>query len=352
LDIQSPSVDYDASSAEEGSRITDSIPLIVNSMGWVKGLGADLTQKIEDLLLPTDVFDIQPSLAAEHYGYSGAPPTSIPNARNQYQAYHGGVIADEGDSKVHIVQGIPSSTLIPGFTAADHRAMSILSYFHAVFPKSKVPGEVNQVTVRGWDTAKPLCAIPPYEVDASVALDKVVLTGAGSEDVVPEEVGRVLNGAIVGVVKCEPGTLGDYGDASINGGDTEEKTIGIPYTRHFTPPSPSSSTCVGLVLIRAVAPHLVDCEPPFPSSSSPAKPLLHVLTPLPPALLSGARVFVKGEMELPIWGMLDFRSSNEGDVAGVERVKVPYLQWGRGGEGVAGAEKRRVRRNLMRRSQM
>jgi polynucleotide 5'-hydroxyl-kinase GRC3/NOL9 len=76
---------------------------------------------------------------------------------------------------------------------------------------------------------------------------------------------------------------------------------------------------------------------------------MHVLTPLPALLFTASNALVKGEMELPIWGMLDFR--NDGDeVAGVEKGSVPYLQWGKG-EGLGG-EKRRVRRNLMRKGQM
>jgi polynucleotide 5'-hydroxyl-kinase GRC3/NOL9 len=77
---------------------------------------------------------------------------------------------------------------------------------------------------------------------------------------------------------------------------------------------------------------------------------MHILTPVPPHLFSKCRVLVKGEMELPLWGMLDFRSDVEGVIAGVEKAKVPYLQWGKG-EGLGG-EKRRVRRNLMRKGQM
>jgi len=59
---------------------------------------------------------------------------------------------------------------------------------------------------------------------------------------------------------------------------------------------------------------------------------------------------VKGEIEIPIWGMLDFRAQNGDSVAGVEMLKVPYLRWGKT-EGLGG-RKKRVRRNLMRKSQL
>jgi polynucleotide 5'-hydroxyl-kinase GRC3/NOL9 len=57
---------------------------------------------------------------------------------------------------------------------------------------------------------------------------------------------------------------------------------------------------------------------------------------------------VKGELELPVWGMLDFKERDT--IAGIEKSKVPYLQWGKG-EGIGG-ERRRVRRNLMRKGQL
>jgi polynucleotide 5'-hydroxyl-kinase GRC3/NOL9 len=168
-----------------------------------------------------------------------------------------------------------------------------------------------------------------------------MLTGSGSEDVVENEIGRVLNGALVGFVSCEPGMV-EQGAST---------PAGIPYTRHQAPPSPTSSKCVGIALIRGVS-------PPKTNDQTQVRTFLHMLTPLPHRLLASARVLVKGEMELPVWGMLDFRNFNKGDgthsgdVAGVEWDKVPFLQWGKAPEGVMGAEKRRVRRNLMRRGQM
>ena len=76
---------------------------------------------------------------------------------------------------------------------------------------------------------------------------------------------------------------------------------------------------------------------------------MHILTPIPAAHLGSARVLVAGELALPVWGMLDARAADSSGVAGWERARVPYLRWGKG-EG-AGGERRRVRRNLMRRGQ-
>jgi polynucleotide 5'-hydroxyl-kinase GRC3/NOL9 len=79
---------------------------------------------------------------------------------------------------------------------------------------------------------------------------------------------------------------------------------------------------------------------------------MHILTPLPSPYLSQVKIVVKGEMELPVWGWLDHRLDAADGVAGVEQGKVPYLQCGKGPDGAVGGVRRRVRRNLMRRSQM
>ncbi|KAF8075728.1 hypothetical protein FPV67DRAFT_1617199 [Lyophyllum atratum] len=288
LDIQTPAVSW--SIPDDDTRISDTIPLVINTMGWNKGLGADLTLKIQDMAEPTDL------------------------------------------------QPIPPSVLSTNYSAADHRALALMSYFHAIFPAPSSPGEdeLPQLTATGWRTSLPLVAQPPYEVDASRMFDKVFLTGAGSEDIVPSEIGRVLNGAVVGLVTCQPGTLDlDLDLAHDPIPPTEQKIGAIPYTQGSPAPSPLTSTCHGLALLRSVA---------------PGSAQMHVLTPLPPRLLGVSRVLVKGELDLPVWGMLDFRSRDGEEVAGVERGRVPYLQWGKGGG--LGGERRRVRRNLMRRGQM
>ncbi|KAJ7043646.1 hypothetical protein C8F04DRAFT_943495 [Mycena alexandri] len=310
LDVQTP-VDY----CNGDSRISDTIPLIVNTMGWTKGLGADLTRQIEDIVQPSAIFEVE----APFFEYSSSfePPPSV------FDVSQG--------AKSHLLQPIVPSVLATNYSAADHRSIAILSYFHAIFPRM-APKGLQQVTAATWNTILPLCAHPPYEVDWSLAFDKITLSGAGTEDVVPSELNRVLNGALVGLVAYEPGSLEN--DIDMTGSSSATIPV-LPYTQGSPAPSPSTSTCHGIALIRAM---------------SPSSPHLHLITPLPPHLLSKCRVLVKGEMELPLWGMLDFRSELEGEVGGVEKGKVPYLQWGKG-EGLGG-EKRRVRRNLMRRGQM
>lgn len=302
------------------TRITDVTPLVVNTMGWTKGLGADLNAKIEELAENTHVFEI---IGPEEKGWPTAPPAydTLYNPSPQSKAFQ------------YTLEAISPTLTNTHFNAADQRNLNILSYFHATFPSitsASFPSPsapIRQMTATKWETSHPLCARYPYEVDWSQAYDQVILIGAGYEDVIPLEISNVLNGAIVGLVECEPGTEDPvYADPS--------GALELPYTQARHPPVPSTSTCHGIALIRAVS----------PNSSH-----MHILTPVPPAILARCRVIVKGELELPIWGMLDFTDVNEG-VAGVEKGRVPYLQWGKS-EGLGG-ERRRVRRNLMRKAQM
>jgi polynucleotide 5'-hydroxyl-kinase GRC3/NOL9 len=394
LEVAQPADEYEL--LEDEIRIADFVPLVVNTMGWTKGLGGDLNRRIEGIVEPGVLFEFN---EPHHYG--------------QGQAYRQhGVQMDEEDELLpydkHFLEPILGGTLQNRWTPADHRSLNILSYFHAIFPSPSsfsLP-TLQQVTALTWSTTLPLLARRPYEVTIREAIDQVVLVGANGDDVVSDEVGRVLVGAVVGLVECDDdgttmmgfplrlpddsvaaaaspsvsasvlaatGDLGGSGvDANRHGSDPgpepqieaqeQEEPNRIPYTQSTPPPSPQISHLHGLALIRSI---------------SPSQTHLHVLTPLHPLILSNARqergkriVMVKGEMEMPIWGLVDWRtlalgrngsgggvntSNNEGAPLGWDTTKmqmqVPYLQWGRVNEGVLGGEKRRVRRNLMRRGQ-
>ncbi|KAI8984899.1 hypothetical protein BD414DRAFT_417604 [Trametes punicea] len=317
VDVQDAPLDEGRSDEADG-RVVSHIPLVVNTMGWTKGLGADLTRKVEDIVGPTDVFTLVAGSSSDDQNngcMSAAATTQAHSAPGP---------------RVHVLD-IVSSVVAAYYTAADHRNVSIMSYFHATFPQGPPSSPYASLLPTSWNTSIPLCAQPPYEVDCQVAVDRVILTGAGMEDVVPQEVHRALNCAVVGLISCDPGT--STAETPLEG------TIApaLPYEQGALPPLPSTSRCVGLALVRAVSP--------------PPRNLLQIITPVPPSLLHSARVLVMGELQLPVWGMLDFRTLDDGaEIAGYERAKVPYLRWGKG-EGVGG-ERRRVRRNLMRKGQL
>ncbi|KAF7790792.1 hypothetical protein EIP86_001749 [Pleurotus ostreatoroseus] len=331
--MQTYNMDVQHASLEDGdisdSRIADVIPLVVNMMGWTKGLGADLSKRVEETVEPSAIFEFDAPVPDDAWPtYQMHVVGDLPSTSE--------LPMDANGTRTYRLEPISQAIISTKYTPTDQRTLSILSYFHAILPAPSLASqELRSEYASSWNTALPLCAQLPYELTAKNALDDVILIGPGSEDVVSSEIKRVLNGAIVGMVSCEPGAV----DRAVDD-DPGAATTSIPYVQGVAPPSPSVSNCHGLALIRSVSNSSTD----MPST------LLHVLTPLNPPILTEARprVFIKGEMELPVWGMLDFRS--EDSVAGIEKGKVPFLQWGKG-EGVGG-ERRRVRRNLMRKGQM
>ena len=164
-----------------------------------------------------------------------------------------------------------------------------------------------------------------------MAFDSIILSGPGGEDVVPDELDRALNVGLVGLVRMTESV------SRRDRGKTQPHSFPFPYTQGSPPPSPQISECVGIGLVRSV---------------SKASATLHLVTPIPGDVLLGCRVLVRGEMEIPIWGMLDYWGDEDAkDLCGVEWSKVPYLQWGGGGQGI-GSARRRTRKNIMRRGQM
>ena len=272
-------------------------------MGWTKGLGADLNKKIEDMVEPSDVFEFEKFDHSPSFG--SFPQTPIPERCRRHlppaQSFAG-----------------------PSHTPAELRALSLLSYFHT----ARLPVQSNHQSAPLWKTDIPLCAKVPYDVCTSVAFDKIILATPGMEDVMVSEIQNVLNGAVVALVECHDEEV----IASDHSPETNEG-LGSLYKQGALPPSPFSSNCFGLALIRSLS-----------------ATRMQIITPVPPTLLGRCRVLVKGEIEIPVWGMLDFRAKNDDNVAGVEKSKVPYLRWNKT-EGLGGGKKR-VRRNLMRKSQL
>jgi polynucleotide 5'-hydroxyl-kinase GRC3/NOL9 len=364
LDVQVPSLtstisDEDADDVEEDGRIHDFIPLVINTMGWTKGLGADLNRKIEDMAQPTDVYEIEGDNSTS--SSQMWPPAPLLNTTQNPYPYP----SLGRDATSHLLTAIPPSVLSANYTAADHRTLSILSYFYAVFPSPSHFMPQTQadmllslalsnpnLTALTWNTSLPLLTRLPYEVDSNF-FRNIILSGAGSEDVVPTEVGMVLNTALVGLVACQLDFEMDASSVSMGPAGNEKIHTRIPYTQGQAPPSPEMSNCLGIALVRSTSASLSASSSAGPSPSDPQTKLqMHILTPLPAQYLMQAKIVVKGEMELPIWGWLDHRVDVANGVAGLEQGKVPYLQLGKGPEGAVGGERRRVRRNLMRRSQM
>lgn len=290
-----------------GGKKTD-IPLIVNTQGWVKGLGEELLHSIEQLVQPSHIFTLG-TLNSEPDRDDAPGWTHSPPPRSMG--------LDHTPSATHVeLDPAPESPLQARYTPADLRTLATIAYFHARFA---VPP--NQPV--HWDFERPLLACPPWSVTLGLdePLERVYLIGEGAEGVLAADLSLALSGSIVALL--EP--LDSYSSLD----DHHEL-----YIQGRQPPPHTETNFLGLAIIRALR----------VISSEPLKMQLHLISPLPAEILQRAKIIVKnGAMELPLCGMLNWR----GDAGLADAQEMPFLDASLS-NGAVGGEKRRFRRNLMR----
>ncbi|WVQ83048.1 hypothetical protein IAT38_005186 [Cryptococcus sp. DSM 104549] len=313
-------VQYSSESAEdtESDKISGCVPLVINTQGWVKGLGEDLLRAIEMIAEPTHVYAFS-SPVDEESGYQGPGWTSSPPWRSSELPGDGGYpYAGAADpsavaTRTFTLEPAPVSPLQARYTAADFRVLSTISYFHSSRTSASSPS---------WDFSSPLQSFPPWEVEFGLgkAIERVYLLGEGSEGVLEDDLPLALNGSIVALVELL---------------ETPDEPEDELYVQARLPPSLDSTNVLGLALVRAL---------------SPGK--LQLLTPLPAEHLARCRAIVKnGAIELPTCGMLDWRRGGVGEegMMGKAWKEVPFLDVS--GVNVVGGERRKFRKNIMRKGQ-
>ncbi|KAN0063956.1 Polynucleotide 5'-hydroxyl-kinase grc3 [Thecaphora frezii] len=335
------------------------IPLVVNTQGWIKGLGADLGVRIETMLCPSHVYEIVPPLEGDaslmqtyrgeayldHQGSILAPGASITVLSGAASAF---VAAGNGNPAASTCSNMVSSSNTR-LSAADVRTLSIVSWFHA----TALAGAGQATRKTRWDFGRPILAMEPLIVDVATGLRgglHVLPFGSSVPDGL--KLGA-LNGSIVSIVTVpiqSPSSTSDGAATAADGASVWRDAFSSPR------PSPSTGAAsLGLALVRSID----------PAGS------IHLLSPLPAHLIAAAAAaphrglaLVKGAIELPIWLSLDFEAvqqardgtlDGQGSLAGVDKEDVPFLEWPRNeadAEGPVGSKKRKVRKNLMRRAQM
>ncbi|BGP35016.1 Polynucleotide 5'-hydroxyl-kinase grc3 [Rhodotorula toruloides] len=321
LEVEYPSLDEAPSSrrhrrgqpadistrADSPGRYRKRVPLVINTQGWVKGLGADLLAKLKAESQPSHIFSFVEALESGPSAFEDAAPAQ--------PAYS--IVPPSADAPYFLASlpPAPPSPLESKWSAVDLRTLSLVSYFHSV-QSARLPA---------WDFTTPLIGLAPYDFDWRAERGQVaqvhVVEGA---DIAYELVLHALNGSVVALVQ----------ETSPAPSATSRP---FPYDPSAPLPSPSTSRALGLAVVHSI---------------SPSTSTLHLLTPVPPPFLASSAPLslVKGPLDLPIALMLDFTASPadaEQGIAGVEWAEVPYLSV----DAAEGAGRRRVRRNLMRRGQ-
>lgn len=286
------------------------IPLVINTQGWYKGLGADLLLGIHRLVQPSTCFDFA----------SGTYPA------NEFGAF-------DGSASAAIVDPSAETTVVPmqpyampenappRLNASDLRILQFVSYFH-INPTARLTSS----STPSWDFSASLVTKPPYAVPFS-AFQSIKVSV--SETIDFSDLFKALD---VSIVALREEDITPEVEESDSGKATLRSAHDRGYQQH-------SSRALGLGIIRSI------------DNSSQN---FHILTPLPPSVLERVNAITKGDIELPTVLMVDYtggEGADENGLLGVEWKRVPYLEHGENINAGVGHGRRRVRRNVMRRSQ-
>ncbi|EMD00318.1 hypothetical protein BAUCODRAFT_119859 [Baudoinia panamericana UAMH 10762] len=271
-------------------RASNKHPLVINTCGWLSGLGASVLVELCSLLKPTNVVLLEPIDA----GLA---------AQLQEVATDGTIFERLSRQPRHASMRTP----------AEARNMQMMSYFHSRHVRA------NQE--QRW-SGKPLSAVRAWIVkyggpDAGI---QAVLSYGQAPSL--EFLAEVLDGAIVALVTIDreheaeaynlprDNTKDDHED---NAGGAASPTMppleqhlrrspeGLPYlgSDHIgcsTPLHPTHSACIGLAIVRAIDPITKE---------------IHLITPLPDRLLAPLATtrqplaLVRGSFDHPDWAYLE-----------------------------------------------
>ncbi|KAK6516677.1 Polynucleotide 5'-hydroxyl-kinase grc3 [Arthrobotrys conoides] len=316
---------------EQGEKLT----LIVNTCGWIKGMGRELLQELIAVCEPTDVVGL-----------------------GEVDGVFAEILPEGKGVKRHLLEAAGTGNAvgnIPGsqqFTPADLRILQTIAYFHQ---RSKVSGDSNGSSSPSFDFEKHLTAIPPliavYKGAAKV-IHGITILDTG---IAPDLIFTGLNATIVSVKMVKKDDREHPAIRYLEDVYGENNDVTPPYipANQFDGTSgllPAEGTVTaGLAIVRGV---------------DEGNGELQLLTPMHEDeingyLEDGYRILLcRGRDEMPVYLMWDWRDGRAGQKGrrgtgsggGVD--KMPYLDFVDGGEVTGkGAKEWKVRRNIMRRGQ-
>ncbi|KAI9338438.1 Pre-mRNA cleavage complex II protein Clp1-domain-containing protein [Obelidium mucronatum] len=298
------------------TQVPSNIPLVINTDGWVKGMGFDLLIHSLKEIRPTHLIqlNLDPSSALAASKNIRDDLSLLLNSPENSTTQQQPIV------KVHLAAGYDETTTMKPskFNASDLRNLTMISYFAQLKANPSEPiwiKHVNQVLPKLWNFGVPVASKIPFGVawrDVRVRFLNVEVPA--SQTLV------ALNGSLVGLVadslkytatSADPSTDGDYKDLNIIPSDLQ-----IP---------PQTQNCIGLGIVRGI---------------DPVSKTFYIVTPLSESDLSRVNLIVRGAgVEYPVAMLMD----------GFENVRtnVPYITY-TAAEGVGGMAKK-VRTNLQRR---
>ncbi|CAO3592726.1 unnamed protein product [Absidia cylindrospora] len=288
------------------------MPLVVNTHGWTSGLGYDILLSLMENAKPTHVFGLM-SVAGSGFALEENFPDDFAHKVMMLLPPHLPV----KQHMMFLTAPAPTSELLEQH---QHRQLMLLSY---LYHNPQVFGSQRRVTTTysssWWQVTPPLIHRTPWMADWREQIHGVWVL---YDDVPLSQLLYVLNGAIVALVG-EVRSLDDDGNDNelmvIEEKDIDQQQQQQQQPRkqqhdddrplqeeatktnknkqkwrlpnyHPAKPDPSNTTCYGLGVIRAIVPE---------------QHKFHVLTPLPTNRLGQVTRLVKGDLELPVFCMLD-----------------------------------------------
>ncbi|GIZ38402.1 hypothetical protein CKM354_000181900 [Cercospora kikuchii] len=252
-------------------------PIIINSCGWVNGLGASTIVSLASKLSISDLVSldsIETEVLSEVAAVVGNVPLRI-SRRQRQQALR---------------------------TPAELRAMQTMAYFHQKSSLSSIK----------W-IAKPINEIRPWIVSYSPEGSGIAAVLSYGQAPHPDFLGEVLDGSIVAITVIDDQA---FDQEAIHHTATEN----IPYlppgaTGHTPPLDPRRSHCIGLALVRGI-----DTE----------SKTLQLVTPVAgseiEAIADKQVVLVRGGFDPPEWAYLEDWYATGGAVDTEERPWVSFQE--------------------------
>ncbi|KAI9316374.1 Pre-mRNA cleavage complex II protein Clp1-domain-containing protein [Dichotomocladium elegans] len=264
---------------------TDQLPLVINTQGWIKGLGYDLMLDIIRDPVVTDIFALQ------------SPQPFPPTFENDVTLTGEPLKQIQREVELRYVESVQKLVPVAKFVAYDLRVMSMVSYLYQNMAQF---GKANELW---WNFQSCLVERVPWSLDWRTGLNGIWVLW---DDIKLSQLLYSLNGSLVALISDD--VARERPTPAQGTGDIVPPTYFPPSV--YPPPNPDTSFCLGFALVRAI---------------DPSKHAFLFLTPLPAAKLKKVTGMVKGDIELPLCCMLDRQQTGGGGVARQPWRKVPYL---------------------------
>ncbi|KAK3698303.1 Polynucleotide 5'-hydroxyl-kinase grc3 [Vermiconidia calcicola] len=281
---------YKACALDLARYVDKQYPLIVNSCGWVSGLGAAMLTDLAHDLSISDIVVLEP-LDSRLIEALRSPSSDL------------------------VLHRIPRRTPRPSFrTPAESRAMQMMAYFH--HKPSPVDGNLR------W-SSKAISKMRPWVVSYAGPDPGVSAVASYGQGPNPEFLAEVLDGSIVAIVVLNepkaqqrppsPSATGEEKDPDNLANHIARTSESLPYLKpnnhgiNLTVP-PQTSRCLALALIRGI---------------DTVRKQIHLVTPLPEseaaALMQQKVVLVRGVFDPPEWAYYEDLYKGDGSIDAGER---------------------------------